>query len=137
MGVTGKAPIFTITNENLTLNFYTSFAMKNTQNKALFDKAIKIAQKGEDLTDAIPVLMQLREASKEANDPLVTKVLRLASQHIENNGSFDLAQYFEEEPLPDDMSNLEYFLQLVADSDNKFNREELAQFRDILTQLAQ
>ena len=111
--------------------------MKNPQNKALFDKAIKIAKDGKDLTDAIPVLMQLREASKEANDPLVTKVLRLASQHIENNGSFDVAEHFEEEPLPDDMSNLEYFLQLVADSDNKFNREELAQFRDILTQLAQ
>ncbi len=111
--------------------------MKNTQNKALFDKAIKIAKDGKDITDAIPVLMQLREASKEANDPLVTKVLRLASQHIENNSSFDVADHFEEEPLPDDMSNLEYFLQLVADSDNKFNREELAQFRDILTQLAQ
>jgi len=111
--------------------------MKNPKNKELFDKAIKIAQDGKDVTDAIPVLMQLREASKEANDPLVTKVLRLASQHIENNGSFDLAQYFEEEPLPDDMSNLEYFLQLVADSENKFNREELAQFRDIFNQLAQ
>jgi hypothetical protein len=111
--------------------------MKNPKNKELFDKAIKIAQDGKDVTEAIPVLMQLREASKEANDPLVTKVLRLASQHIENNGSFDLAQYFEEEPLPDDMSNLEYFLQLVADSENKFNREELAQFRDIFNQLAQ
>ncbi len=111
--------------------------MKNSQNKALFEKAIKIAQSGNDLTDAIPVLMQLREASKEANDPLVTKVLRLASQHIENTGTFDVAEHFEEEPLPDDMSNLEYFLQLVADSENKFNREELAQFRDILNQLAQ
>lgn len=111
--------------------------MKNPKNKELFEKAIKIAQEGKDVTEAIPVLMQLREASKDANDPLVTKVLRLASQHIENNGSFDLAQYFEEEPLPDDMSNLEYFLQLVADSENKFNREELAQFRDIFNQLAQ
>jgi hypothetical protein len=111
--------------------------MKNSTNKALFEKAVKIAQDGKDLTSAIPVLMQLREQAKAAEDPLVTKVLRLASQHIENNESFEVGQYFEEEPLPDDMSNLEYFLQLVADSDNKFNREELAQFRDVFNQLAQ
>ncbi len=110
--------------------------MKNTTNKALFDKAEKIAQDGKDLTAAIPVLMKLREEAKAAGDPLVTKVLRLASQYIENTGGFELGQYFEEEPLPDDMSNLEYFLQLIAESDNKFNREELANFRDVFNQLA-
>ena len=111
--------------------------MKNSTNKALFEKAVKIAQDGKDLTAAIPVLMQLREQSKAAEDPLVTKVLRLASQYIENTGGFEVGQYFEEEPLPDDMSNLEYFLELIAESDNKFNREELASFRDVFNQLAQ
>jgi len=75
-------------------------------------------------------LKQLREYSKEENDPMLTKVLRLTYEYIEINGTFNIA--FLEDATSADISNFEYFLDLVAHSENQYNREELQELGDFL-----
>jgi hypothetical protein len=106
--------------------------MKNPGNSSLFDTIITEARKKEiDPEKLATLLMELREVAKVKEDPLVVKLLRMAAEHLRNNGNFELADRFED-GLPDDVSNLEYFIDLVADSENKFNREELQEFKAAL-----
>ncbi|MDX2001858.1 MAG: hypothetical protein SFW35_05480 [Chitinophagales bacterium] len=105
--------------------------MKNAANSQIFDEIIAKLQKGAEPTELIPQLSQLREQAKAKEDALLVKVLRLAMEHIENNGSFEVGDRFEE-GLPDDISNLQYFIELVADADNKYNREEIQEFKQVL-----
>ena len=108
--------------------------MKNAQNSLFFDGLLKeAAKKDANLDKVAEQLLELRETVKAEGDPLVVKLLRMAAEHLKNNGSFELSDKFEE-PLPDDVSNLEYFIQLIAESQNKFNREELQEFKAVLAQ---
>lgn len=106
--------------------------MKNPANSNLFDAILKEANKKNPDTDKlVKLLMELREVAKANNDPLVVKLLRMVAEYLQANESFEIGDRFEE-PLPDDESNLAYFIQLVADSENKFNREELQEFKAVL-----
>jgi len=87
-------------------------------------------------------LKKLRPYALEEEDPLVTKVIRLSFEHIEANESFqfmsgtidadeDAEEDAEEIPVEpgEDHENLFYLLDLLKKSDNKFNREEIKEFR--------
>ena len=106
--------------------------MKNQANSSLFDRLIEEARNPNPDTEKLAqLLLDLRETMKTDGDPLVVKVLRMAAEHLQKMGTFQLADRFED-GLPDDVTNLEYFVELVADSENKFNREELQEFKTIL-----
>lgn len=76
-------------------------------------------------------LKELREHYKKIEDPTLTKVTRLMYEHIEENDAF-LVDTFEEERGPEDESSFEYLISLLQEADNKFNREEIQEYKALL-----
>tara|TARA_B100001758_G_C17753946_1_gene276704 strand:- start:140 stop:499 length:360 start_codon:yes stop_codon:yes gene_type:complete len=98
-----------------------------------------VEKKGVDVKSIIKSLKELREAALAEQDPLVTKVLRLSYEYLEENKSFDVeAQYEEDEEgneYPVEMEskdNLLYLLNLLVKADHKINREEIKDYRTAL-----
>jgi hypothetical protein len=115
--------------------------MKIDKANALIKKMQKNLEKnGFASEEAVKDLKTLRPYALEEEDPLVTKALRLAYQYIEENDSFDIEIIVDEDeegnPIKmedaGDKENFEYFLQLLLDSGNEYNRNEL---REINPQL--
>lgn len=106
-------------------------------NKLIDSITAGIDKNGIDVEAIVPELKKLREFAKKEADPLVTKVLRLTYEYLEENeGDFDVeAQYEEDEegnelPLEvEDNENLSYLLNLLKKADNKYNREEIKDYR--------
>lgn len=74
-------------------------------------------------------LKTLREWFKSnLNEPGYVKMLRLAYENIEENGDYTFA-YLEEE---DGKANLEYFIDLLSDYQNKYNKDELIDIRHLM-----
>jgi hypothetical protein len=78
-------------------------------------------------------LMQLREVYKAQGDPTLTKVCRLAAEHIAENEGFLVELELDEEegeaPIEDHFA---YFLSLLNEPNNKFNREEIQEYKKLL-----
>jgi len=128
--------------------------MKELNPKALKlykDVLKEIESNGAGSEKVVELLLEMREFFIESEDPTVTKVLRLTAEHIEENGTFELnilsdlevtetdedeeaevteAALLEEYSAED---NLKYLLTLCFDAQNKYNREELFEIRDQLT----
>ena len=96
-------------------------------------------------------LKALREEFKAAEDPKITKTLRFVYEYIAENGDFDIELVEEEEddeemdemggedfpePEEDDQPPFEFFLELLAKPNNKFNREDIDRFKVTLLELA-
>ena len=82
------------------------------------------------LAQTINDLKELRNYFIEIKDPMVTKVLRLAYEHLENHGNFEIEiEDFDPEA---GQSVFEYLMELVGNYDNKYNREELQEFKQKL-----
>jgi hypothetical protein len=74
-------------------------------------------------------LKELREHFKSnLNEPGLVRMIRLAYEEIENNGDYTFL-FLEEE---DGKANLEYLVDLLGDHNNKYNREELKEIRDLM-----
>lgn len=82
-------------------------------------------------TELIDALKELREVFKAAGDPTLTKVTRLTYEHIQANEDFNI-DIFEEDREGTDETSFEYFLSLLKDADNKFNREEIQEYKALL-----
>jgi hypothetical protein len=78
----------------------------------------------------VEALKKLREVYKLSGDPTLTKVCRLAYEHIEENGDFTVDLLEEREA--GDKPSFAYFLDLLKDADNKFNREEIQEYKQLL-----
>jgi hypothetical protein len=92
-------------------------------------------------SDAIVAnLKDLRPFALEEEDPLATKVIRLTYEHIEENGTFQIAVSVDEDEegneiaaeLADDATNLRYLMGLLSKSQNQFNRDEMREFANIM-----
>jgi hypothetical protein len=79
-------------------------------------------------------LKELRNYFIEIKDPTVTKILRLAYEHLENNQSFDIIP--EEFDTEGELTSFEYLMELVTGYDNKYNREELQEYKQKMLELA-
>lgn len=115
--------------------------MKIEKANALIQKLQKELDKnGFDSEKVIKELKAIRPFAQEEVDPLVTKSLRLAYQFIEENENFDIQIVVDEDeegnPIlmenADDKENMSYYIQLLLDSANEYNRNEI---RDINQQL--
>ncbi|MFN7312400.1 MAG: hypothetical protein ACK5UI_02860 [Bacteroidota bacterium] len=74
-------------------------------------------------------LKDLREWFKaNRNEPGYVKMIRLAYETIEENGEYTFL-YLEEE---DGAANLEYLIDLLGDYENKYNREELQDIKNLM-----
>jgi hypothetical protein len=96
----------------------------------------KVEKNGVSATGLIDDLKDLREIAQKEQDPLVTKVLRLAYEYLQENTSFDVQAQFEEDeegneyPIEiEDNENLLYLLNLLRNADHKVNREEIKDYR--------
>jgi hypothetical protein len=99
----------------------------------------KVEKNGVSATGLIDDLKDLREIAQKEQDPLVTKVLRLAYEYLQENSSFDVQAQFEEDeegneyPIEiEDNENLLYLLNLLRNADHKVNREEIKDYRTSL-----
>jgi hypothetical protein len=78
---------------------------------------------------AVGQLKELREYFKNSlNEPGYVKMIRMAYENIEENNDYTFL-YLEEE---DGKANLEYFVDLLSDYQNKYNKEELQEVRNLM-----
>jgi hypothetical protein len=108
-------------------------------NKQIHAIIAKVEKDGILADGLIDDLKALREYALKEQDPLLTKVLRLAYEYLTENQAFDVeAQYEEDEdggeyPLEiEDKENFLYLLNLLLDADHKINREEIKDYRTAL-----
>lgn len=114
--------------------------MLQEESNAKIDKILKQLEKGFDGDKLIKALMDLREDALKDEDPLLAKVLRLASEYIKEEECFDHTVEKEEDEEGEefllepgtDAENLSYLMQLIKKSENKFNREEIKEMRTFL-----
>lgn len=82
--------------------------------------------------EIIEALKEIREIAREEKNPALVKICRLAYTYIEENEHFDINFVDEEEGL--DMSDLEYLLELILQSEREVNLQEIREIRDLLTE---
>ena len=112
--------------------------MTNTQYYKLLDKIkAEIAKNG--VTKAIiDDLKAMREMVVIENQPLLAKVIRLTFQHIEKNGTFNVAipedepiEGFEEDEISTEINpveSLDYLLSNMKDFSKKTNESDIREF---------
>ncbi len=111
--------------------------MKAPEANQLIVKIQKTLSKELDVDKVVTMLKDLRPFALEEEDPLVTKVIRLSYEHIAENESFQFMAGSEEDEEGEEIAvdpgedhdNLSYLLDLLKNSHNKFNREEIKDFR--------
>lgn len=124
--------------------------MENIEANKLIEKLQKdINKSGIDVKKTVEGLTQLRTYALEEQDPTATKVLRLAYEHIQEHGTFNIpipadelvADNEDDEPELIENSietdeeraeSLVYMLSLLLDRHNPNNRQELFEYRDAL-----
>ena len=80
-------------------------------------------------TKVVEQLMELREWFKaNLNEPGYVRMLRLAYENIQEKGTYTFL-YLEDE---NGAANLKYFLDLVSDYNNKYNKDELIDVRHVM-----
>jgi hypothetical protein len=121
--------------------------MKNDKAQKLYATIIKGLEKGEVDTKKITgQIDDLRVIARELEDPLVLKTLRFIKEKLAGDDGFALeiepdeeeeieeGEEGEEEAVELDVpeNQLLYLFQLLVDSDNKYNRDEIKQYRTAL-----
>ncbi|MCB9246539.1 MAG: hypothetical protein H6606_08925 [Flavobacteriales bacterium] len=99
-------------------------------NKMINELLEFVRDEDHDLDELVEKLKELREIAKKEEDPAIVKILRLCYEYIENNEDFDIG-YMEEEGI-EDMTDIEYLLELLLHSDREANRKEIREIRDLL-----
>lgn len=96
-------------------------------------------KKEQKVTDKmIKQMKEMREVFKEMQLPTIVKSVRLTYEHIENYGSLDNLPYWEDEEveIDEEHSSFEYYLDLLSNPTNKYNREEIKELNNLLKDIA-
>lgn len=108
--------------------------MRTAEANKILDKIQSIIEKkGLDTESLIPELQKARELALKENDPLLTRALRLAWQHLETNGAYEVA-YLEEAETQEE--NFTYLISLMQKSDNTYNRDEIREITNLMQSMA-
>lgn len=108
--------------------------MNDPRAKKLIEKVIKDIESESSLESICEQLVKIREIALEVEDPLVVKSLRIIKEKIQEDESldFDIELEIPEEDLEEyeaPENHLTHLLNLISDSDNKYNREEIKWYR--------
>ncbi len=111
--------------------------MKSVEANKKIDTLIAAIQKKFEAEKIVESLKEIREFALKETDPLLAKVNRLAFEYIVANDCFDhTVEKVEDEEGEEtliepgtDAENLIYLLQLIRQSENEFNREEIKEMR--------
>jgi len=113
--------------------------MHNPKAIELADKILAKAAKEFNAEWVSKNLKELREMAREEKDPAVIKILRLAYEHIDEKGDFNIGfsadedeDGAEEEGI---ITDLEYLLTLVQRSEREKSKEELREMKKLLLSL--
>lgn len=115
--------------------------MQNPKAIELADNILAKTAKEFDADWVIKNLKALREMAREEGDPAVIKILRLAYEHINDNGDFNIgfaSDADEDEEADEDeaqISDLEYLLTLVQRSEREKSKEEIKEMKTLLLSL--
>lgn len=113
--------------------------MQNPKAIELADKILAKTSKEFDAEWVVNQLKALRELAKDEKDPAVIKILRLAYEHIEEHGDFNIgfSSDEDEEGEQEDgiISDLEYLLTLVQRSEREKSKEEIKEMKTLLLEL--
>jgi hypothetical protein len=97
--------------------------------KAQVDKIKKTLAAEGVSANVVSQLKEFREYVKaNLNEPGYVKMIRLAFENIEENDGYTFL-YLQDD---DGKANLDYLLDLFADHNNKYNREELQEIRNLM-----
>ena len=123
--------------------------MENPKAQKLLNKMQRdLMRNGIILNTIVEDFKELRPYAIEENNPLLAKVIRLAYEHIETYGTFDIPipedepiEGFEEETgtaeETDAQESLDYLLSLMTESENKLNAMELRDYSNALIAYAE
>lgn len=122
--------------------------MEATLSKETVDLINKIKElvgkKGIVKAEVVALLTELRPHFIEQNEPLITRVVRLTAEYIEENGTFDLnllAEEDEEGNIDDEIDmdsddsfnevkeNFTYLMDLFLHPDNSKDKDELTRIK--------
>ena len=117
------------------------YLMENKQALKLIEKIQKeILQNKFSVEDAVADLKKVREITLELNNPVVTKALRLAYEHLATNNAFFIG-IPDDEPVDtkdavieaniseeNNLESLNYFLSLFTDLSKKNNLLDLKEY---------
>lgn len=100
-------------------------------------KVVDSIEKGAEVEAVATELLEIRKVALELEDPLMVKTLRLIAEKLKEDESFEFDIEIEvpeddEEEYEAPENHLTYLLSLMADSDNKYNREEIKWYRTAL-----
>lgn len=102
---------------------------QNYMNQIIQSIKKTIAKKDFDAESLVAQLKELREFIKtNLDEPGFVRMVRLAYENIEENGTYT----FEYTEGDDPKANLGYLIDLLADYNNKYNREELMEYRKMM-----
>lgn len=88
-------------------------------------------ENGEVTEEMIGLMKDLRALYVELAQPTIVKSIRLVYEHIQENGSFSIETWEEED---NQVSSFEYFLDLLTNPSNKYNRDEIKELNLFLKQ---
>jgi hypothetical protein len=111
--------------------------MKNEKAQKIIENIIQQVEKSDfDVQKVSDQITELREIARQLQDPLVLKTLRFIKEKLAEGNGFELEieSEDEEEEIEIPENQLLYLFQLLLDSDNKYNREEIKQYRTALQQ---
>ena len=122
--------------------------MEATLDKTTIDLLNKlkslVESKGIVKEEVVKMLLEIRPHFIELKEPLITRVIRLTAEYVEEHGTFNinlLAEEDEEGNLDEDIDmesadsfndvkeNFIYLLDLCAHPDNQYNKEELQRIK--------
>jgi hypothetical protein len=107
--------------------------------KTIINQLLELNAQEEQVTPAMIELMKtMRELFIELEQPTIVKSIRLAFQHIEKFGNLDNLPYWSDEELEFDMtaSTYEYYIRLMLNPLNRFNKEEIKEINIQLKEMA-
>jgi len=111
--------------------------MKTAEANKKVDALIETVSKEFNAEVIIEALKEIREHALKETDPLLAKVCRLSYEYIAENDCFDHTVEKEEDEEGEefliepgtDTENFTYLLQLIRQSENDYNREEIKEMR--------
>jgi hypothetical protein len=114
--------------------------MNSPKAKEQILKVISDIEKGAEAEAVANELMEIRKIALSEEDPLMVKTFRIIADKIKEDESLDfdieievpkeeVVEGEEEEEYEAPDNHLTYLLSLMADSDNKYNREEIKLYR--------
>lgn len=107
--------------------------MNNAEANTLIEKIQKEAAKNGFGKKLVKLLQELRPLALQEKDPLITRSVRVAYEFIEATEGFEIPLPEEAEIEGDPSELFDYLCGLWLKSDNKYNRDEIREIADTMT----